>query len=288
MGVTPSYFELSQLSLAEGRPILDMDQEFTARVCVLGARAAAELFGSEKALGGLIKVDHQWLEVVGVMSAQSPDQGEFEGVALKGPDAQILMPLNTRLRLFRDLPFRDEIDRFIVQVQPGVASLQAAQPLAQLMAVRHKKVDDYTLIVPEALLQQHRKTQSIFNIVMASIGAISLLVGGIGIMNIMLANVLERTREIGLRRAIGARRRDIMQQFIAEALTISATGGLLGIVLGVALAYAIAGFSGWPVGWSLLPILLAVGSCGLIGLLFGIYPALKASRLDPIEALRHD
>jgi putative ABC transport system permease protein len=144
------------------------------------------------------------------------------------------------------------------------------------------------MIVPEALLEQHRKTQNIFTIVMACIAGISLLVGGIGIMNIMLATVLERTREIGLRRALGARQKDIRSQFIAETVSISAIGGTAGIFFGFGLSMAISAFTGWPVGWTITAVLLSFFVCTVIGLVSGIYPALQASRLDPIEALRHD
>ncbi len=156
------------------------------------------------------------------------------------------------------------------------------------MRRRHKDIEDYEMIVPEALLEQHRKTQNIFTIVMACIAGISLLVGGIGIMNIMLASVLERTREIGLRRAVGAKQKDIRRQFIAETICISATGGVAGILFGFGLSAAIGAITGWPVGWSLASILLSFVVCAVIGLASGIYPAVQASRLDPIVALRHD
>ena len=156
------------------------------------------------------------------------------------------------------------------------------------MKRRHKEIDDYEMIVPEALLEQHRKTQNIFTIVMAFIAGISLLVGGIGIMNIMLATVLERTREIGLRRAVGARQSDIRSQFIAETISISAIGGMAGILFGFVLSLAIAAITGWSVGWTITAVLLSFFVCTVIGLVSGIYPAMQASRLDPIEALRHD
>lgn len=144
------------------------------------------------------------------------------------------------------------------------------------------------MVVPEALLEQSRETQRLFNIVMGCIAGISLLVGGIGIMNIMLATVLERTREIGLRRAVGARRRDVLNQFVVESFTISVLGGLAGIVMGVAIARVIAASAGWPTVVTPLSILLATGVAVVVGLVSGIYPAVRAANLDPIESLRYE
>jgi putative ABC transport system permease protein len=153
---------------------------------------------------------------------------------------------------------------------------------------RHAGADDTKLIVPMGLYRQHQQTQKIFTVVMSSIAAISLLVGGIGIMNIMLANVLERRREIGLKRALGARKRNIVEQFLAEALVIAVGGAILGVVLGAVAAYTIAGLAGWSVAWSPLTLLFAVALCSSVGLAFGVFPARQAAELDPIAALRSD
>ena len=147
-------------------------------------------------------------------------------------------------------------------------------------------IDDFSLVVPQQLYRQHQQTQRIFRIVMGAIAAVSLLVGGIGIMNIMLANVLERRREIGLLRALGARRRDIIAQFLRETTVICGLGALLGLLFGGLLAYLIAALAGWQVGWAPIPILGATFVCALVGLLFGVYPARQAAQLDPITALR--
>jgi putative ABC transport system permease protein len=179
----------------------------------------------------------------------------------------------------------NELDAFHLEVRDRESIASVASTISRLLETRHGGIVDYRLIVPQALLQQHRRTQKIFDIVMSSIAGISLLVGGIGIMNIMLATVLERTREIGIRRAIGATRHDIRRQFLIEAFTISLVGGLLGIVIGFALALTISSFSGWPFAWSLVAPVVAVSVCTLVGLVFGLYPAIQASKLDPIEAL---
>jgi len=255
---------------------------------VIGSRVAQVLFPGQVAIGKHVKINHVWMTVVGVLKDKSLIKDEFQGITLKGEQNNIYVPLQTALKVFRFGPYESDIDEFRVQLKTEITSGTAAATLAHLMKRRHKEIDDYEMIVPEALLEQHRKTQNIFTIVMACIAGISLLVGGIGIMNIMLATVLERTREIGLRRAVGARQIDIRSQFIAETVSISATGGVVGVLFGFALSMVISAITGWPVGWTITTVLLSFFVCAVIGLASGIYPALKASKLDPIEALRHD
>jgi putative ABC transport system permease protein len=157
-----------------------------------------------------------------------------------------------------------------------------------LIEQRHAGADDTKLIVPMGLYRQHQQTQRIFTVVMSSIAAVSLLVGGIGIMNIMLANVLERRREIGLKRALGARKRNVVEQFLAEALVIAVSGALCGVLLGAVAAYSIAALAGWSVAWSPFTLLIAVAACISVGVAFGVFPARQAADLDPIAALRSD
>jgi putative ABC transport system permease protein len=287
-GVTPTHLEMANLSVGAGRFLLPFDDLVYAHVCVIGSRVAQVLFPGESPLGQQVKINHVWLTVVGVLKDKNLLKDEFQGIALKGEQNNIYVPIQTALKVFRFGDYESDLDEFRVQLKKDVSSATAAATLAYLMKRRHKEIDDYEMIVPEALLEQHRKTQNIFTIVMACIAGISLLVGGIGIMNIMLATVLERTREIGLRRAVGARQKDIRSQFIAETVSISAIGGTAGILFGFALSTIISAFTGWPVGWTITAVLLSFFVCTLIGLASGIYPALQASRLDPIEALRHD
>jgi putative ABC transport system permease protein len=287
-GVTPTHKVMASLGIKKGRFLLPLDEITYAQVCVIGSRVAQVLFPGEDPVGKHIKINHAWLTVVGILKDKTITKEEFQGISLKGEQNNIYIPLQTALKMFRFKPLEAEIDEFRVQLKKGIPSSTAAATLAHLLKRRHKETDDYEMIVPEALLEQHRKTQNIFTIVMACIAGISLLVGGIGIMNIMLATVLERTREIGLRRAIGARQKDIKRQFILETFGVSAMGGVLGILFGFGLSVIISAFTGWAVGWSLSAIMLSVGVCAVIGLVFGIYPAVQASRLDPIEALRHD
>jgi len=287
-GVTPTHARMAGLGIHAGRFLLPVDDVAFAHVCVIGSRVAQVLFPGEDPIGQHLKVNHVWLTVVGVLRDKNLTKNEFQGITLKGEQNNVYLPLSTALKMFRFGPNEPEIDEFRVQLQPGIPSGAAAATLSQLLARHHKEVNDYELIVPEALYEQQKKTQNIFTIVMACIAGISLLVGGIGIMNIMLATVLERTREIGLRRALGAREVDIQRQFIAETFTISALGGLVGIFFGFALSFLLSLATGWPIGWSVQAILLSFVVCAIIGLVSGIYPALQASRLNPIEALRHD
>lgn len=287
-GVTPTYAAMSNLSVAKGRFLLDIDETAMNCVCVIGSQAAQTLFPDRDPMGQAIKINHLWMTVIGVLKDKNLARKEFEGVSLSGEQNNIYIPLQTALKSFQFQALESQLDEFRIRLFKGTPGNVAAETLNHLLKRRHKDMDDFEMIVPEALLEQHRKTQDIFTIVMACIAGISLLVGGIGIMNIMLASVLERTREIGLRRAIGARQADIKRQFILETFAISASGGLLGILFGFGLSLTISAFTGWPVGWSLQAVALSVGVCAFIGLVFGIYPAIQASRLDPIEALRHD
>jgi putative ABC transport system permease protein len=194
------------------------------------------------------------------------------------------------MRLFADnnAYLKDEIDGIYMKVAKGADSIQTAAMVDTIIASSHKDAGDYTLVVPAGLLAQRERTAQIFQIVMICIAGISLLVGGIGIMNIMLATVLERTREIGIRRAIGARQADIIRQFLTEAVLISILGGLIGIAFGVSMSWIIGAAAGWSTVVSKASVIVAFSVSVAIGLLFGIYPARQAAKLDPIEAIRYE
>lgn len=288
VGVTPSYFNLSALKVAKGRSLTQADQSHYRQVAVLGPEAARSLFPQDKPVGGLIKVNHQWFEVVGVLSEGEAVQSKIQGVKLGGERNQVFIPLATALKKMNVKPLEDELDSIKLAIADGVEPSLAAKSLGHLFERRHGGEKDYEIVVPADLLAQHQKTQQIFNIVMACVAGISLLVGGIGIMNIMLATIMERTAEIGLLRALGARRKDIARQFLIESIAISATGGVIGIVVGLLLALVISAAAGWPVAWSPFAVLLSLGVCMTIGIGFGLYPAQKAARLDPIVALQRD
>ncbi|MDV2450091.1 ABC transporter permease [Xanthomonas hortorum] len=287
-GVSADWFALSSLDIADGRAFDADDEAALAAVAVLGHQAAADLFPGATAVGGLVKVNHLWLEVVGVLADRDLGKDSFEGVQLGGESNRVYLPLASARARLRFQPQEDEIDRFALRVDDPARLAAGAGVLAAVLDQRHAGVSDYQLVVPQQLFQQHRRTQRIFQVVMSAIAGISLLIGGIGIMNIMLANVLERRREIGLLRALGARRSDVVAQFLREASMICAAGALLGLVFGTVLAYLIAAFADWDVAWAPLPVLLSTSFCTLVGLAFGVYPARQAARMDPIAALRHE
>jgi putative ABC transport system permease protein len=183
---------------------------------------------------------------------------------------------------------KDEIDGIYIKVKSDTNSINTANIISAILSTTHKDAGDFNVVVPAGLLEQKKRTQFTFQVVMICIAGISLLVGGIGIMNIMLATVLERTREIGIRRAIGARQADIIRQFLTEAVLISILGGLIGIAFGFLLSRLIAAAAGWSTVVSVTSIAVAFGVSVGIGLVFGIYPAMQAARLDPIEAIRYE
>jgi putative ABC transport system permease protein len=274
------------LSILEGAFFLPVDESGSRQVCVLGTTARQKLFGLNDPIGMEVKINNVWFVVLGVLADELTENQEFEGVRLENPNNDIYIPLQTLLTKFEHDPIANELDQIIIQLPPDAKVPEQAALISGMMGSMHRQIDDFSLIVPERLLQQSRQTQRIFNIVMGAIASISLLVGGIGIMNIMLASVLERTTEIGLRRALGARRRDISRQFVLEAVVISVSGAVMGILLGYAISNLVATYSGWPTVIRPVAIILGVGVSMTIGLIFGIYPARQAAQISPIEALR--
>jgi putative ABC transport system permease protein len=289
IGVYPNYMEINSLKLVAGRFFGDDEDRDSAPVCVLGESAKVNLLGYDNAIGKFVKVNDTWLQVIGVLTPQASSD-DVEGMQASNRNNLIIAPLNTVMRRFEDNTsyLKDEIDGIYMKVGPGVDSIETSNVVRAILAATHKDAGDFTVIVPAGLLEQKKQTQFIFNVVMICIAGISLLVGGIGIMNIMLATVLERTREIGIRRAIGARQNDIVRQFLTEAVLISIVGGLIGIAFGVTLSKVIAWQAGWSTVVTTASIAVAFGVSVFIGLLFGIYPAVQAAKLDPIEAIRYE
>ncbi|WGL16312.1 ABC transporter permease [Microbulbifer bruguierae] len=288
IGVNPGYFTLSPYRLDAGRLLSAEDESSLAQVAVLGEEVAKQLFPAENPIGGRVKINHLWFEVVGVLDSPFIEDTEFEGVRLGADKDQIFIPFATAMQRFTHAMLAPEVSEIKFQLVTDTDANQAARAIAHLLERRHNGVQDYTLVVPAALMAQKMETQTIFNIVMSCVAGISLLVGGIGIMNIMLATVLERTREIGLMRAVGATQKDIRNQYLVESFTIAILGGLIGVLFGLILSEIIALYAGWAIAWSLRAILLSFTVCALIGLLFGVYPAIKASKLNPIDALQSD
>jgi putative ABC transport system permease protein len=287
LGVSSDYPALVKLALVEGRFFDREDEERYALVCVIGDQVRRDLFGFGAALGQPLKVNDQWLTVVGVLAGGSGKR-EIQGVTLEGTANDVYLPVTAAERRFGRAPLKAPLDELVVSLLPETPVQESAVVVKTLLDRLHGGADDYTITVPEALLQQSQKTQRLFDVVMGAIAGISLLVGGIGIMNIMLATVLERTREIGVRRAMGARQVDIRNQFFIEAFAVTVTGGVLGIVMGLAIAKGVAAYAGWKTIVTFWSIALSVGVSAAVGLAFGSYPAMRAARLDPVEALRYE
>ena len=289
-GINPTYQAIIGLHLVDGRFFGQAEEDRGAPVCVLGTGAKANLFGAAAAVGQYLKVDEQWFRVVGVVGPQLTSQTEIAGVSSQDMNNIIYVPLNAALfRLENSYSwFQDEIDGIYLNLRDSGEVGRASQVVRAILDSSHHGAKDFGVIVPAELLAEQRRTERLFNAVMVAIASISLLVGGIGIMNIMLASILERTREIGLRRAVGARQADNVRQFVVEAVMISFVGGTFGIVFGFWMSRLIAWLAGWSTIVTAPSILLAFMVSISVGLIFGIYPAIKAARLDPVEAIRYE
>jgi putative ABC transport system permease protein len=289
-GVRPSYRIIHSLRLAEGKFFDEADDDRSATVCVLGETAKVNLLGYDPAVGKYIKVNDTWLEVVGVLQEQIMAGSQSSGGAMQDINNIVYIPLNAMQYRFWDQSanLRDELDGIELRLKAGADSIEVAKVVTAVLNSTHHNTQDFTVTIPAALLAQQQRTQTIFTYVMVAIAAISLLVGGIGIMNIVLATVMERTREIGVRRATGARRFDILRQFLTESVLISVAGGVLGIAFGFFLAWLIARTAEWKTIVTTASVVIAFGVSVLVGVVFGIYPAMKASEISPIEALRYE
>ncbi len=290
-GVRPAYSQIHNFKLQEGAFFTADDDRRSTAVCVLGETAKVGLLGYGKALGRFIKVNDTWLRVVGVLNSQIASGSQNLATAPSDANNIIYIPINTFQYRFWDMGgggLKDELDGVDIQLKLGADSVAAAKVVVAILNSTHHNTQDFSVTIPAELLAQQQRSQIIFTYVMVAIAAISLLVGGIGIMNIVLATVLERTREIGIRRAIGARRADIVRQFLMESVLISVGGGLVGIGCGYFLSWLIATSAEWKTIVTTSSIVIAFGVSVVVGVVFGIYPALKASRIDPIEALRYE
>jgi putative ABC transport system permease protein len=289
-GVSSPYIEVMGLHVLQGRFFAPDEEGHGSAVCVLGAGAKSNLFGANNPLGQWVKLNQQWFQVIGVASPQISSQTEVSGVPAQDLNDLIYVPLNAAIfRLEDSYSFtRDEIDGIYLHLRDEANVPQSAQVVRAILNSTHHSAGDFSVIVPAELLAEQRRTERLFNAVMVAIASISLLVGGIGIMNIMLASILERTREIGVRRAVGARQFDIIRQFVIEATIISFVGGSFGIVFGCVMSRLIAWLAGWSTIVTVTSIILAFLVSITVGLVFGIYPAVKAARLDPVEAIRYE
>ncbi|HKE27583.1 MAG TPA: ABC transporter permease [Bryobacteraceae bacterium] len=290
-GVRPTYAMIHSLHVTEGKFFDESDDSASSPVCVLGESAKVDILGYGAALGKFVKVNDTWLEVIGVLSEQimAGSQNAASG-GMQDPNNIVYVPLNTFQYRFWDQSsqMKDDLDGIDLRLRLNADSVEVAKVVTAVLNSTHHNIQDFSVTIPAALLAQQQRTQTIFTYVMVAIAAISLLVGGIGIMNIVLATVLERTREIGIRRSIGARRLDIVRQFLIESVLISVAGGLLGIAFGFFLAWLIARTAEWKTIVTTASVVIAFGVSVAVGVLFGIYPAVKASKINPIDALRYE
>lgn len=283
-----SYLPLLGLTPLRGRFIMKRDVKRQNLICVLGDSLAHRL-GPQGKIGSRIRIDDQLFLVVGIVRSSSAAAPKKNGtVMVREINEMLFIPLGSHLYLSRESapgPMQD-LDEVIVKVR-SQDKVEAVLPLIRRsLDLRHQGVRDYQLIVPRQLMLQAGKTQRVFNLVLGAIGGISLVVGGIGIMNVLLATVSERTREIGIRRAVGAARGDIIAQFLAEAVLLTTTGGIAGIGVGFLCSWLIARFAGWAVAVTTYGIVVPLLTSVAVGICFGIYPALKAADMDPVHALR--
>jgi putative ABC transport system permease protein len=306
VGVEPPYFKLFNFELEEGTMFNEQNLIHGMPVCIIGKSIKAKFFPSENPIGKKLKCGNQWLTVMGVLEQRIISENSIKRLGIRDYNMDVYVPLKTVLIRYenRDLITKSmikkadkdnttttnyhQLDRLVLQVAETEKLSATADIIARMLARKHFDVVDYEIEIPELLLKQQQRTNDVFNYVLGAIAGISLLVGGIGIMNIMLASVLERIKEIGLRLSIGAKKTDIVFQFMFEAIMISATGGIIGIFTGVLMAYGVSAFASIPTIISFGSIVISFGVATLIGLIFGIAPARKAAQQNPITSLRYE
>ncbi|HET8860672.1 ABC transporter permease [Marivirga sp.] len=315
VGVDPSYFNLSAFELDEGSMFIEEQIEKGSRVCIIGKSVKSRFFPNTNPVGKMIKVGPNWLQVIGVLKERIYSQKSLDNLGLRDFNMDIYTPVQTVLVNYRNRAALTQaqlkkananngdengvnqstgnnnyhqIDKLTVQVSESENLSATAEIISRMLRRRHYDKVDFEVTIPELLLKQQQKTKNIFNIVLGAIAGISLLVGGIGIMNIMLASVMERIKEIGLRLSLGAKKSDVILQFLLEAVMISISGGVIGVILGIIFAYLVASFAEIPTIVSGISIVISFGVAATVGLIFGIAPARKAANQDPITSLRYE
>ncbi len=320
-GVSLDFFRIFNLSIKTGAFFTAQQAAKGEPVCIIGPKVAAKLFPDENPLGKQLKAGNIWLQIIGIMQGLQVNK-KAENMGISDYNRSIFTPLKTILLRYKDRSLinqaslmgggeqivvmggsatvfsrgngrvngqnNNQLDKIVVQVKESNQLVATAQVIKKILLRRHQGTENFEIKIPELLLKQEQKTKDIFNIVLGAIAGISLLVGGIGIMNIMLASVMERIREIGVRRTTGATQKDIIFQFLAESIFISISGGALGILLGVIMARVIMLTTGILTIVSFWSILLSFGVATAVGIIFGYLPAKKAASQDPMESLRHD
>jgi putative ABC transport system permease protein len=312
VGVDNSYFSVANFTFQGGYIFSKEQLEMGEAVCIIGKGVQAKFFSQENPLGKMLKVGKHWLRVIGVLDQRFISEKSLTNLGIRDYNMDVYSPLNTVLlryknrsliteRLLLRAQFQEEeneenkkaenyhqIDRLVIQVEKTEKLTGVAEVASKLLKRRHYEMVDFEITIPELLLKQQQRTKSIFNFVLGAIAGISLLVGGIGIMNIMLASVMERIKEIGLRMSIGAKKRDIIAQFLFEAVMISVSGGFVGVFLGVVFAILVSNFADIETSVTFISILISFGVAASIGIIFGITPAQRAAQQDPIVSLRHE
>lgn len=305
-GVTPAFFEVFNLELLKGDMFSKFQLENGQPVCIIGPDIRARFFKQENPLGKRIKCGDIWLEVIGVLKSRIVNESASEDLGVSEFNNTIFVPIKTILLRYKDRSLItnadlrnrnnnnsrqkniNQLDKVIIQLDESDKLVETAGIVKRMLTRRHAGQEDFEIRIPELLLKQQQRTKDIFNIVLGAIASISLIVGGIGIMNIMLASVMERIREIGVRMAMGARRTDIIFQFVAEATLISISGGFIGVILGVILAKVIMEVTDILTIVSFMSILISFGVSATVGIVFGLMPARRAAHQDPVTSLRHD
>ncbi len=318
VGITNAFFEINNFKLSKGNLFHEVHLENGKPVCIIGKSVQNQFFSGEDPIGQKIKCGNTWLTIIGVLEQRIASKKSLSNLGIRDFNSDIYVPAKTTLLRFKNrslltsknLKSRGgggfvvisgddnkssgpvanyhQLDRLVVRVSESKYLQSTADVIARILKRRHWDVLDFEVSVPELLLKQEQEAQNLFNLVLGGIAGISLLIGGIGIMNIMLASVLERIKEIGLRRSLGATQGDIVQQFLFEAIFISMVGGILGVILGFTSAELIRSVFNIPTLVTWWSVALSFGVAALTGLVFGIFPAEKASRLDPIVALRNE
>jgi putative ABC transport system permease protein len=323
VGVEPSYFDIFNFQLSRGSMFNEYQLERGEPVCIIGKSIKAKFFPSEDPVGKTIKCGPHWLKIIGVLEERLISQSSIDNLGIRDYNMDVYTPLQTVLVRYKNRsilteemiqssnrgssgfiffgpgggstesetsenPNYHQLDKLVVQVEETERLNPTADIISRMLERRHAQTVDFEIEIPELLLKQQQRTKDIFNYVLGAIAGISLIVGGIGIMNIMLASVLERIKEIGLRLSIGAKKSDIINQFMFEAVLISVTGGLIGVILGMIMAWGVSRFADIPTVISISSIAISFGVAATIGLIFGIAPARKAASQDPITSLRYE
>lgn len=289
IGITPDFLSMMNYTLKDGYFINEKHYDERLKVCVLGAGVAATFFKGEDPIGKMVKIDDQWLEVIGVLESKSLFTETVGELAARDLNTDVYVPLSLFLNRFTpESIFASQIQQITVKIANSNQLFEASKLIDEILKRHHFNNEDYSIVIPFELLKQEEKERQIYNFLLGAIAAISLLVGGIGIMNIMLATVMERTREIGIRRAVGAKKADIMSQFVTESVVISITGGIIGVILGVMLALSVTLFTDVTTFIQPYSVVLAFSFSVIVGITFGYLPAKNAANLKPVDSIRQE